>query len=166
MQNDNQIRKAANVLNRIWRRNPTSEIAEMYLNLWADDTAAEKAQRMESLALTNSKRPSLNNLLLAVFDAEAKLWNKARGEFEIFLINNPATKRIAKVIYEYEKHFHKNEAAAQSWKNKTASYADDSVWVCPKCGNISKKWRPVCNKCSAVGEYKWHLYVEKSAKDD
>jgi HemY protein len=166
VQNDNQTRKAANVLSNIWRRNPTTEIAEMYLNLWPDDTAAARVQRMESLALTNSKRPSLNNLLLAVFDAKAKFWNKARSEFEIFLINNPATKRIAKVIYEYEKHFHKNEAAAQSWKNKTASCADDSVWVCPACGNVSKKWQPVCDKCSAVGEYKWHLYVEKSAKDD
>lgn len=166
VETDNQIRKAANVLSNIWRQNPTMEVAEMYLNLWPNDTAAERVQRMESLSLTNSKRPSLNNLMLAILDTEAEFWNKARGEFEIFLINNPATKLLAKVIYDYEKIFHKNKDAAEKWKNKTASCADDSVWICSKCGNVSDKWHPVCDNCSAIGEYSWHLYVEKSAEDD
>lgn len=163
--NDNQVRKAAQVLSNIWRVNPTTEIAEAYLNLWQDDTPIERVQRMESLALTNSIRPSLNNLLLAELDMKAKLYGKAKSEFEIFLVNNPATKRLAKLIYEYEKKVNKNEESASNWKQKIEDGAEDSVWVCNSCGHLSKSWQPVCKKCGAVGDYKWRLYKRTTPKD-
>ena len=163
--NDNQVRKASQVLTNIWRVNPTTEIAEAYLNLWPDDSAVEKVQRMESLALTNSIRPSLNNLLLAELDMKAKLYGKTKSEFEIFLVNNPATKRLAKLICEYEKKVNKNEEAASNWKKKSEDGAEDSVWVCNSCGHLSKGWHPVCKKCGAVGDYKWRLYKRTTPKD-
>lgn len=160
VENDNQIRKAAKILSKIWRCNPTAEVAEAYLNLWPNDKPIERVQRMESLALTNSIRPSLNNLLLAELDLKAGLRGKTKSEFEIFLINNPATKLLAKLIYEYEKTFNKDPQAAENWKNKAGNCAQDSVWMCQDCGHNGNEWLPVCPKCGTVGKYKWHLYIK------
>lgn len=160
--NDNQTRKAAKILSRIWRCNPTAGIARAYLGLWSSDTAVQKVQRMESLALTNSIRPSLNNLILAQLDIDAGLWGKAKSEFEIFLINNPATKSLAKSIVEYELKANQNKHAAENWKMKTAECAEDDMWVCETCGHSLHDWQAVCKKCGAVGHYKWRLYVENN----
>lgn len=161
VENDNQTRKAAKILSRIWRCNPTEDVAKAYLQLWSDDTPIERVQRMESFALANSLRPSLNNLLLAELDVEAGLWGKAKSEFEIFLINNPATKKLAKLIYHYEKHAVKNEQAAENWKKKTENCAEDGMWVCQSCGHTSAEWKASCKKCGSVGRFDWRLYINK-----
>lgn len=161
MENDKQIRKAAKVLSKVWRLNPTTEIAEAYLNLWPEDSELEQVQRMETLALTNGKNPSVNNLVLANLYCKAKLWAKAKSEFEIFLINNPATKKMAKTIAYYEKHANNNEQAAANWKKKTTECMSDSIWICSKCGHMSSKWHPYCKKCDEVGSFSWHLFAKK-----
>lgn len=161
MENDRQVRKASKVLNKIWRLNPTTEIAEAYLNLWPEDNALEKVQRMETLALTNGKNPSVNNLILADLYCKAKLWAKAKSEFEIFLINNPATKKMAKTIAYYEKNANNNEMAATNWKKKTTECMSDSIWICDVCGHMSSKWHPYCKKCDEVGSFNWHLFAKK-----
>ena len=160
-QNDNQIRKASKILSKIWRINPTTEIAESYLSLWPEDSIIEKVQRMESLALLNGKDPSINNLILADLYCQAKLWVKAKSEFEIFLIDNPATKKLAKTIAFYEKNANNNNLAAANWKKKTTNCMSDSIWVCSNCGHASSKWHPYCKKCDEVGSFNWHLFAKK-----
>ena len=161
IENDNQIRKASKILSKIWRINPTTEIAESYLSLWPEDSIIEKVQRMESLALLNGKDPSINNLILADLYCQAKLWVKAKSEFEIFLIDNPATKKLAKTIAFYEKNANNNNLAAANWKKKTTNCMSDSIWVCSNCGHASSKWHPYCKKCDEVGSFNWHLFAKK-----
>lgn len=161
MENDKQVRKASKILSKIWKINPTTEIAEAYLNLWPEDNAIEKVKRMETLALINGKNPSVNNLMLSELYCKAKLWTKAKSEFEIFLINNPATKKMAKTIAYYEKHSNNNEKAALNWKKKATNCVSDSIWVCETCGHMSSKWHPYCKKCNEVGSFNWNLYAKK-----
>ena len=161
IQNDKQTRKAAKVLSKVWRLNPTFDIAKAYLALWPEDTVIEKVQRMESLALTNGKNTSVNNVILADLYCKAKLWNKARNEFEVFLINNPASKKIAKTIAYYEKHSNNNEKAAENWKKKANECVDDDIWVCTSCGHVSSKWHVYCKKCDEVGSFGWQLLANK-----
>ena len=160
MENDRQIRKASKVLSKVWRSNPTTEVAKAYLALWPEDTMLEKAQRMEGLALTNGKNPSINNLILAELYCKANLWVKARNEFEVFLINNPATKKLAETIAYYEKHANNNEKAATNWKKKASECLKDNVWVCSTCGHVSSKWHAYCKKCDEVGSFNWQLFAK------
>ena len=161
VQNDKQTRKASKILSRVWRLNPTLEVAKAYLDLWPEDSITEKVQKMESLALTNGKNSSVNNMILADLYCKAGLWNKARNEFEVFLINNPATKKMAKTIAYYEKHANNNEKAADNWKKKATSCLEDDVWVCSTCGHISSKWHAYCKKCDEVGSFEWQLFADK-----
>lgn len=165
IENDNQTRQAEQVLKNIWCCNPTSEIAEAYLNLYPNETAVQKVQRIEKWAALNTFRPSLNNLLLAELDIKAELWGKARAEFEIFLINNPATKKIAKLIAEFEEKFNKNKKAAQTWRQKAPDCQSDAVWMCENCRHVSAKWLPICKKCGHIGTYSWRLYKRQKFEE-
>ena len=159
--NDNQYRKAAKVLLNAWNKNPTADVAYEYLKLYPKDDITAKIQRVETLAQTNSLRPSLNNLLLAELSTEAGLWGKAKAEIEMFLINNPATKKLAKMIAQYEKLSNNDKKEAAKWKKKEATCADDAMWVCDECGHATEEWQPICPKCGSFGLSHWRLYVEK-----
>lgn len=158
--NDNQFRKAIKVLTAAWKKNPTDEIAYAYLGLYPKDDILTKIQKMESFALLNGLRPSLNNRILAELCAEAGLWGKAKGEIEIFLINNPCTKKVCELISKYEQYYHKDKVTAKAWMDRKDGFAEDSAWVCESCEATSDEWHAVCPACGAFGQGKWHLYVE------
>lgn len=163
--NDNQFRKAAKVLLNAWAKNPTADVAYEYLKLYPKDDITAKIQRMETLSQTNVLRPSLNNIILAELATEAGLWGKAKAEMEMFLINNPATKKLAGMISKYEKFSNNDKKEAAKWKEKEASCADDAMWVCDECGHASAEWEAVCPHCNAFGQSHWRLYVEKAENE-
>ena len=161
VENDNQYRKAAKVLTTAWKKNPVDELAYAYLDLWPEEEILDRIQRMESFAMLNGKRPSLNNRIMAELCAQAGLWTKAEGEIEVFLINNPATKKICEIAAKYEQYYKKDKEAAQDWRKKAKNCAEDSQWVCKNCGAAHGEWHSVCPECTAFGQGMWHLYVEK-----
>jgi len=161
---DNQARKAEKILKDIWRKNPTIDIAKAYLNLYPNDTALDRVKRMESFALLNASKPSLNNYILADLDMKAKLFDKARAEFELFLVNNPATKSIAKLIAKYEKTVRHNESSAKKWEKRAQNADAECVYVCSKCGKISPKWLPFCPDCGDFNPFEWSLCLNKRKK--
>ena len=160
--NDNQVRKAASVLTEAWKRNPVDELAYEYMNLWPKDDILDQIKRIEGWANMNSMRPSLNNRLIAELAVKAGLWNKAKTEIDMFIINNPCTKKIASLMATYEEKANKDKKAAAEWKKRMKNCDDDSAWICEDCGAVSDKWEAVCDKCGSFGTKKWHLYVEKN----
>lgn len=159
--NDNQIRKASEILVRAWKKNPTDEIAYTYIEVQGKTTPKAKVQAMENLAMMNAIRPSLNNRLLAEISSKAGMWKKAKGELELFLINNPCTKKVCSLISEYEKYVNNDKEAAKVWDEKFEHCALDSKWVCETCGEQSDEWHSVCPSCKSFGQNKWHLYIEE-----
>lgn len=158
--NDNQYRQAAKILTTAWKKNPTDTVAYAYLALFPNESYKEKIARMEEFSLYNSKRPSLNNRILAELCVEVGLWQKAKGEIEVFLINNPCTQTICKLIASFEKLYNKDNATSQKWLDKFDTCARDSEWVCSSCNAASEEWYAVCPVCGAFGESRWHLYTE------
>lgn len=172
IKNDRQIRKAEAVLCAIWSENPSYEIAKAYLALFPKDSKFEKIQRMEKLALINTKRPSLNNLILAELYVAAKKYAKARTECNLFLLKNPATEKIAVLLDKLEEKPKKAKSASgivDSIKSvfgketDTQTYPKDFQWVCANCGHIADEWTPICPKCGEIGRNYWHLYVDKNS---
>ncbi len=161
-ENDNQYRKAAKVLIEAWKKNPVDELAYAYLDLWPNDDILARIRRMDAFAFYNSLRPSLNNRIIAELSAKAGLWGKARGEVELFLINNPCTKKVCDIVVKYENEFTKDKVAAKEWKARLDTCAKDSVWVCEDCGEETSEWASVCSNCGAIGRSKWHLYVDEN----
>lgn len=160
--NDNQFRKASKILMNAWIKNPTDVIAYEYLKLYPKDDITAKIQRMETLAQHNVLRPSLNNIILAELATEGGLWGKARSEMEMFLINNPATQKLAGMVSKLEKYGNNDKKEAAKWEEKIETCAEDAKWVCDECGQVTDEWEAVCPHCRAFGQSHWHLYVEKA----
>lgn len=158
--NDNQFRKAAKTLTMAWKKNPVDDVAYEYLNLWPNEDIKTRIQRMETFALLNGLRPSLNNRILAELSAQANLWGKAKSEIEVFLINNPCTRKICRLIAKFELTKNKDKVAAKKWDDKYETCAEDSEWICEACNASSETWHAVCPVCGAFGQDRWHLYVE------
>jgi len=163
-EHSNQKERAKKTLIEVWRRNPTYDIAKAYLNLFKSETPLEQVLRMETFATLNKNDASLNNFVLAECNMKAKLYDKARAEFEIFLINNPATKKIASLIEKYEKNVNHNPKAAENWHKRSLACADDCVWVCSHCKQTASKWKPFCSKCGTFNPFHWHLYLDKEGE--
>ena len=159
--NNGQIEQAKKTLKEIWRTYPTYEAAKAYLNLFKQESPLEQVLRLENLTLLNHKDPSLNNFMLAEYDMKAKLYDKARGEFEVFLIDNPATKKIAALVEKYEKTVNHNSKASENWHRRAKTCADDCVWVCSNCKTAHTKWKPFCSKCGKFDSLKWVLYLKE-----
>lgn len=158
---DNQIRKAETILMNSWKKNPVDTVAYEYLNLHPEDNSHQKIQRLETLINVNALRPSLNNRLMAEMSAAGGFWNKARSEIEMFLINNPCTKKVCKIVAVYEEGENKDKTEAQVWLDRYDNCAEDSRWVCEACGESFDEWSAVCPHCQAFGQEEWHLYVEQ-----
>ncbi|MBR5599320.1 MAG: hypothetical protein IKW39_04690 [Alphaproteobacteria bacterium] len=163
IENDKQKRKAERVLSKIWAENPSYETAISYLDLYKKDTISERIQRMEKLAISNSKRPSLNNLILAELYIKAKKYAKARTECKIFLLKNPATEKIASLLAILDKKT--NKKTLQNNKDIVIDYPRDFQWVCANCGSIHEKWEPICDKCDEIGRIYWHLYTDNKPSE-
>lgn len=178
IKNDNQTRKAEKVLYDMWIENPCYEVAMAYLKLFKD-TKNERIQRMEKLALSNNKRPSLNNLILAELYLKAKKYAKAKTECKIFLLKNPATQKMAEIIEELDEKTHKKDSSKigfmQSLTQKFTHIGKNNIsldscpkdfqWVCANCGHIEDHWTPICAQCGEIGRSYWHLYVDKDLID-
>ena len=172
IKNDKQIRKAEQILLAIWCDNPSYDIAQAYLNLFSEDTKSEKIQRMEKLALSNTKRPALNNLILAELCIEDKKFAKARSECNLFLLKNPMTEKIASMLNQLNENVQtsdkKSDKILKTIKShlnfiktdKENGYPKDFQWVCAKCGYTTDKWHPICPECGEIGRCYWHLYVD------
>ncbi len=163
--NDNQVRKAEAVLFSIWKKNPTDEIAYAYVNLLDGLDGKERMQRLETLLKVNSLRPSLNNRLIAEFSIANGALGKAKSELEMFLVNNPCTKKVCEMIAEVEEKFDKDKKEAKAWRARYDTCADDSLWVCASCGAKTTEWHAICPECKAFGQAQWHLYVEQHKED-
>lgn len=176
VKNDKQIRKAEKVLCNMWCANPCYEIAQAYLNLFRKDTKAEKIQRMEKLALMNSKRPSLNNLILAELYIDAKKYAKAKTECQLFLLKNPATEKVGNLLRILQEKTNKSAKKSKNTVNtikqkiseislKNEEYPKDFQWVCANCGHTDDSWNAICPECGEIGRNYWHLYVDKSSSE-
>jgi len=164
---DGQRRKAEHILYNMWTENPSYEVAAAYLALFSKDTKAERIQRMEKLALSNNKRPSLNNLILAELYIKTKKYNKAKTECKIFLLKNPATQKMAEILAVLDADNNKKSKSFKSTPRRNEPHNEDFPkdfqWVCANCGHTEDNWAPICPECGEVGRNYWHLYVDKES---
>ena len=163
----------------MWRENPCYEVATSYLNLFKE-TISERVQRMEKLAIANSKRPSLNNILLAELYVKARKFAKAKTECKIFLLKNPATQKVVEILecINTKNTTSKNKKTQKTILEKISnkigvsgseninSYPKDFQWVCSNCGKIHNQWEAICDGCGEIGRIYWHLYTDNNALAD
>ncbi len=153
-------KKAAKMLLGAWEKNPVRDLADEYLKIFHGLGPLEKVEKMEHFTSYNRNLPALNNMILAELYSKAGLWAKAKAQFEQFLINNPCTKEMCKMIAKYETNHNNDKKAAKSWQGKIENCAENSAWVCGVCGSAYDKWQATCSNCGAFGKIEWQIYLD------
>ena len=134
-------RLALRALEECWRLNPHPDVARAYAQLDANETPAQRLQRVEKrLAPLNRDHPE-TLLLQAELALQAHDWERARNHLEQARTLEP-TPRVYRLLAELERSAHGDNVRAQEWLARAADAQPDRAWVCDDTGEVLPAWQP------------------------
>ena len=148
-----KARKAAQAIERAWRRQPHPDLAEVYRAARPGANALEHLRALQHLAELNPDHAE-SHLAVAHAALEARLWGEARQHLEA--VNGAAASAtVCRLMAELEESEHGDTGRAREWLTR-ASVADPGpAWVCGDCGMVVAEWTALCPKCSSFDSLAW-----------
>lgn len=148
-----KARKAAQAIERAWRRQPHPDLAEVYRAARPGANALEHLRALQHLAELNPDHAE-SHLAVARAALEARLWGEARQHLEA--VNGAAASAtVCRLMAELEESEHGDTGRAREWLTR-ASVADPGpAWVCGDCGMVVAEWTALCPKCSSFDSLAW-----------
>lgn len=150
------IRRAAKVLQRTWKRSPHPDIAVAYAYARIGDSPRDRLDRVKQLA---ALRPHSMESAIAVATAaiEAQDWPTARHVLQPLLANAP-TQRTCTLMARIEAEQHGDRGRVREWLARAVSAPRDPAWTAD--GVVSEKWAPTSPVTGALDAFQWRVPVE------
>lgn len=147
---NNQTRRAMQVIEAAWVAQPHPDLADAYAHVRLGDSALNRLSRVEKLA---AKVPGHIEGALAVARAaiDAKEFARAREALAPF-IETP-TQRVAILMAELERAEHGESGNARIWMQRAVRAALDPAWTAD--GYVSERWRPVSPVTGRLDAFQW-----------
>lgn len=149
-----QTRKAMQLVEVAWRAQPHPDLASAYAHVRLGDSALERLRRMERLAEMTPDHPE-GALGVARIAADAREFALARAALTPLLA--APTQRVALLMAEIERGEHDDEGAARAWTLRAVHAALDPAWTAD--GFISDVWRPVSPVTGRLDAFQWTVPV-------
>lgn len=148
---EDNLRKAAAILEPVWRAEPHPQIAELYVRARSGDTAIDRLKRAERL---ESLKPNNIESLFAVAQAAlaAQDFDKARSKAQ-------AAARIASresiflLLADIEEAESGDQGRVRHWMAQALRAPRDPAWVAD--GIVSEKWHPVSPVSGRLDAFEW-----------
>lgn len=152
MREDN-LRKAAGVLEQVWKIEPHPEVAALYVRARGGDSALDRLKRAERL---QSLRPNHVESLLAVADAAlaARDLAKARDKAMAAARIEPR-EAVFLLLAEIEEADTGDEARIRHWLAQALKAPRDPAWVAD--GATSDHWLPVSPVTGKLDAFRWKV---------
>ena len=145
--------KAAQVIEKTWRREPHPDLFEVYRAARPAEDSLALARGVQRLAAANPGHRE-SHIALAEAALEARLWGEARSHLSAAAGDDP-TARVCRLMARLEEEEHGDAARAREWLVR-ASVADPGLaWVCENCGNVAAEWTALCGKCEDFNRFAW-----------
>jgi HemY protein len=135
---NNEIRRAARVIEKAWHAQPHPDLADTYAHLRPGDSARERLARVQSLA-EQMPLHSESGLAVARAALDAREFAIARDALKP-LLKEP-TQRVALLMAELERVENADEGRARAWMARAVRAARDPQWTAE--GVVSDRWMPV-----------------------
>ncbi len=146
-------RLAADVLTKVWARQPHPDLIEPCWRATQADDALSRVKATEKLTLA-SKDHLESRIALAGVCLEAQLWGEARQH--LGGIDKGADEaRVCQLWADLEESEHGNMEAVQAWLKRAALAYPDPAWVCTSCGNAVSEWSAICGNCGGFDSFRW-----------
>jgi HemY protein len=152
---NNEIRRAARVIEKAWAAEPHPDLADTYAHLRTGDSARERLARVQSLA---DRQPLHAESALAVARAalDAKEFAIAREALEP-LLHEP-TQRVAALMAELEQSESGDEGRTREWMSRAMRAARDPRWTAD--GVVSDRWMPV-SPSGRLDAFQWKVPLDE-----
>ncbi|MBN8965545.1 MAG: heme biosynthesis protein HemY [Rhizobiales bacterium] len=149
---NNELRRAARVIEKAWQDNPHPDLADTYAHLRPGDSARERLARVQTLALKTPGHPE-GALAVARAALDAQEFAVARNAIKPLL--TAPTQRIAALMAEIEQRESNNEGRAREWMARALRAPRDAAWTAD--GFVSDRWMPVSPVSGRLDAFQWKV---------
>ncbi|PHP68495.1 heme biosynthesis protein HemY [Zhengella mangrovi] len=153
----NDLKKAAKVLETIWKKDPHPEVAQAYVHLRPGDSVTDRLKRAERLqSLKTYHRESAYAVARAAFDAgEFKL---AREKLEAVLKQDPRESAYL-LLADIEEAETGDQGRVRHWLSMAVRAPRDPAWTAD--GYVSEFWAPFSPVTGRIDAFEWRVPVER-----
>ena len=148
---EDNLRKAAAVLEPVWKAAPHPQVAELYVRARSGDTAVDRLKRAERL---ESLKPNNVESLIAVASAAlaAQDFSRARAKAEAAARIAPR-ESIFLLLADIEEAETGDQGRVRHWMAQALRAPRDPAWVAD--GVVSENWRPVSPVSGQLDAFQW-----------
>ena len=144
-----QIKKARNLLQKLWKISPSWAVYEIYLTMTEKESPIEAVKDVEEL-ISGNPRASINDLVFADCSLRARLWGQAKAAVFKYLETHPESKR-ALMMAEEIAAYNQDDAAANEYREKAEKAPVELPYFCEVCHTPFEKDHTTCPACHTLG---------------
>lgn len=150
---EDNLRKAASVLEPVWKSGPHPEVAQLYVRARSGNTAIDRLKRAEKL---ESLKPNNVESLFAVAQAalDAKEFDKARMKAQAAARIAPRESTFL-LLADIEEAETGDQGRVRHWMAQALRAPGDPSWVAD--GVVSEKWLPVSPVTGRLDAFEWKV---------
>jgi HemY protein len=150
---EDNVRKAASVLDSVWKINPHPEIARTYVRARSGDSTLDRLKRAEKL---EAMRPNNVESLMAVAQAalDAQDFAKARAKAEAAARMEPR-ESVFLLLADIEEAETGDQGRVRHWMGQALRAPRDPAWVAD--GFVSEKWLPLSPVTGRLDAFEWKM---------
>jgi HemY protein len=148
---EDNVRKAASVLESVWKLSPHPDVARTYLRARSGDSTLDRLKRAEKL---EALRPNNVESLLIVGQAalDAQDFAKARDKAEA-AARMGASERVYLLLADIEEAETGDQGRIRHWMSQALRAPRDPAWVAD--GFVSDNWLPVSPVSGKLDAFEW-----------
>ncbi|PZU22999.1 MAG: heme biosynthesis protein HemY [Shinella sp.] len=150
---EDNLRKAAAVLEQVWKIEPHPQVAALYVRARGGDTALDRLKRAERL---QSLRPNHVESLLAVADAALAARDLAKAREKAMAAARMEPRESAFLLLaDIEEAETGDDARIRHWMAQALKAPRDPAWVAD--GAVSETWRPTSPVTGKLDAFHWKV---------
>lgn len=156
---EDNLRKAASILEKLWKQEPHPEVAKLYVRARSGDSAIDRLKRANKL---EALRPNNAVALAAVAESalEARELSLARAKAEAAARIQP-NEGIFLLLADIEEADTGDDGRIRHWMNQALKSPRDPAWTAD--GVTSPEWLPVSPVSGRLDAFEWKQPVGQIA---
>lgn len=138
-------KSAEKVVQQVWKYAPTTELGELFTELYPIESATETYRRVKKLTEMSSAPTS--NHLRAEAAINAEKWPDARSALEA-LVNDEKSSKKTYLLFALLERKQKNDTdASDKYMQKAETAPTEPQWQCSSCKEPMPHYHPICSHC-------------------
>ncbi len=151
------VRRAARMLEDVWKRASHPDIATAYVQLRAGDSVLDRLERARKLASMRRDDPE-GNFAVAEAAIAAQHWEEAREAMMPVIAGHP-TQRACLLMADIEQGQYGDRGRMRDWFARAVRAPRDPAWIAD--AYVSDHWMPVSPETGEIDAFEWKSPAEQ-----